>query len=196
MFLSVKFTSLFFFYNSPDFYSGIIFLQIDKGYLSPHFITNPDKSIVEFENARVMVTDQKIKSVNQIVPMLEKITQLSVPLLIIAEDISHQVLELLVRNKLQGVFNVAVVVKCPGYGDGKKALMQDIAIITGDSFSMIFSFKMKTYDVFSITSISMRVNKCVPLTLEMLNVKWKQPDKAQAFEQVNHKTKRKRRSYL
>lgn len=88
---------------------------------------------MEFENARVMVTDQKISSVKQIVPMLEKITQLSVPLLIIAEDISRQVLELLVRNKVQGIFNVAVV-KCPGFGDGKKALMQDIAIITGADF--------------------------------------------------------------
>lgn len=115
--------------------------------MSPHFITNPDKSIVEFENARVMVTDQKILSVNQIVPMLEKITQLNVPLLIIAQDISVQVLELLIKNKVQGVFNVAVVVRCPGFGDAKKALLQDIAIITGDSSASdlsntTFSFKI------------------------------------------------------
>lgn len=109
----------------------MFFLQIDKGYMSPHFITNPDKSTVEFENARIMVTDQKISSINQVVPMLEKITQLSVPLVIIAEDISTQVLELLVRNKMQGIFNVAVV-KCPGFGEGKKALLQDIALMTGE----------------------------------------------------------------
>lgn len=123
--------------SSPTFETSVTVeegMKIDRGYLSPQFITNPDKSIVEFENARVMVTDQMISSVNQIVPMLEKITQLSVPLLIIAEDISYQVLELLVKNKVQGVFNVAVVARCPGFGDGKKARLQDIAIITGADF--------------------------------------------------------------
>ncbi|KAL8508507.1 hypothetical protein ACS0TY_018942 [Phlomoides rotata] len=108
-------------------------MKIDKGYMSPHFVTNKDKSIVEFENARVLVTDQKISSVKEIVPLLEKSTQLSTPLLIIAEDISHQVLETLVVNKMQGVLNVAVV-KCPGFGDGKKAILQDIALMTGADF--------------------------------------------------------------
>lgn len=98
--------------------------------MSPHFVTNKDKSTVEFENARVLVTDLKISSVKEIVPLLEKSTQLSVPLLIIAEDISWQVLETLVLNKMQGVLNVAVV-KCPGLGDGKKAILQDIALMTG-----------------------------------------------------------------
>ncbi|KAI3455817.1 hypothetical protein Pfo_012480 [Paulownia fortunei] len=108
-------------------------MKIDKGYMSPHFITNNDKSIVEFENARILVTDQKISIVKEIVPLLEKATQLSVPLLIIAEDISRQVLETLVVNKMQGVLNVAVV-KCPGFGDGKKAILQDIALMTGADF--------------------------------------------------------------
>lgn len=99
--------------------------------MSPHFINNPNKSIVEFENAKVLVTDQKISSVKEIVPLLEKATQLSVPLLIFAEDISSQVLETLVINKVQGVLNVAVV-KCPGFGEGKKALLQDIALLTGE----------------------------------------------------------------
>lgn len=98
--------------------------------MSPQFITNQDKSLVEFDNAKVLVTDQKISSVKEIVPLLEKTTQLSVPLLIFAEDISMQVLETLVVNKMQGVLNVAVV-KCPGFGDGKKALLQDIALMTG-----------------------------------------------------------------
>ncbi|KAB1997834.1 hypothetical protein ES319_D12G050000v1 [Gossypium barbadense] len=107
--------------------------QIDKGYMSPQFITNQDKSLVEFDNAKVLVTDQKISSVKEIVPLLEKTTQLSVSLLIFAEDISMQVLETLVVNKMQGVINVAVV-KCPGFGEGKKALLQDIALMTGADF--------------------------------------------------------------
>lgn len=108
-------------------------MKIDKGYMSHQFITNHDKSIVEFENARVLVTDQKISTVKSIVPLLEKTTQLSVPLLIIAEDISTQVLETLVMNKVRGLLNVAVV-KCPGMGEGKKALLQDIALMTGADY--------------------------------------------------------------
>ncbi|KAK0579805.1 hypothetical protein LWI29_031692 [Acer saccharum] len=108
-------------------------MKIDKGYMSPHFITNQDKSIVEFDNAKVLVTDQTITSVKEIVPLLEKTTQLSVPLLIFAEDISRQVLETIVINKMRGVLNVAVV-KCPGFGDRKKALLQDIALMTGADF--------------------------------------------------------------
>lgn len=109
---------------------NISYLQIDKGYMSPQFITNQDKSLVEFDNAKVLVTDQNISTVKEIVPLLEKTMQLSVPLLVFAEDISMQVLETLVVNKMQGVLNVAVV-KCPGFGEGKKALLQDIALMTG-----------------------------------------------------------------
>ena len=105
-------------------------VQINKGYMSSYFITNQEKSTVEFDNAKVLITDQKISTVKEIVPLLEKTTQLSAPLLIIAEDISKQVLETLVVNKKQGLLNVAVV-KCPGFGDGKKALLQDIALMTG-----------------------------------------------------------------
>ncbi|KAH6799266.1 TCP-1/cpn60 chaperonin family protein [Perilla frutescens var. frutescens] len=104
-------------------------MKIDKGYMSPHFVTNKDKLTVEFENARVLVTDLKISTMKEIVPLLEKSTQLSVSLLIIAKDISWQVLETLVLNKMQGVLNV-VVVKCPGLGEGKKAILQDIALMT------------------------------------------------------------------
>ncbi|KAK3024765.1 hypothetical protein RJ639_043038 [Escallonia herrerae] len=108
-------------------------MKIDKGYMSPHFITNEDKSIVEFDNAKVLVTDQKISTVKEIVPLLEKTMQLSVPLLIIAEDISKQVLETMILNKMRGLLKVAVV-KCPGFGEGKKALLQDIALMTGADF--------------------------------------------------------------
>jgi len=99
--------------------------------MSPHFITNQEKSTVEFDNAKVLVTDQKISSVKEIVPLLEKAMQLSAPLLIIAEDVTAQVLETLIVNKMQGLLRVAAV-KCPGLGDGKKALLQDIALMTGE----------------------------------------------------------------
>lgn len=108
-------------------------MKIDKGYMSPHFITNEDKSTVEFDNVKVLVTDQKISTVQEIVPLLEKTAQLGVPLLIIAEDISKQVLETLIVNKSKGVVRAAVV-KCPGFGDAKKALLQDIALMTGGEF--------------------------------------------------------------
>lgn len=108
-------------------------LKFDKGYMSSHFITNQERSLVEFDKAKVLVTDHKISTVKEIVPLLEKITQLSIPLLIIAEDISRPVLETLVVNKVQGLLNVAVV-KCPGFGERKKALLQDIALMTGADF--------------------------------------------------------------
>ncbi|KAJ6294475.1 hypothetical protein OIU76_022531 [Salix suchowensis] len=102
-------------------------MKFDKGYMSPQFITNQERSLVEFDKAKVLVTDQKIANVQEIVPLLEKTTQLSVPLLIIAQDISKPVLETLVVNKMKGLLNVAVV-KCPGFGD------QDIALMTGADF--------------------------------------------------------------
>ncbi|KAJ6869559.1 hypothetical protein NC651_034329 [Populus alba x Populus x berolinensis] len=111
-------------------------MKFDKGYMSPQFITNQEKSLVEFDKAKVLVMDQKIANVQEIVPVLEKTTQLSVPLLIIAEDISKPVLETLVLNKMKGLLNVAVV-KCPGFGDRKKALLQDIALMTGRSLHLI-----------------------------------------------------------
>lgn len=105
-------------------------LQIDRGYISPQFVTNPEKLIVEFENARVLVTDQKISSIKDIIPLLEKTTQLRAPLLIIAEDITGEALATLVVNKLRGILNVAAI-KAPGFGERRKALLQDIAIVTG-----------------------------------------------------------------
>nr|KAJ0215147.1 hypothetical protein LSAT_V11C300108760 [Lactuca sativa] len=103
-------------------------MKIDKGYMSPHFVTNQNNL-----SAKVLITDQKISSVKEIVPLLEKCTQLSVPLLIFAEDISISVLETLIVNKNQGLLRVAIV-KCPGVGERKKALLQDIALMTGADF--------------------------------------------------------------
>nr|AFK45390.1 unknown [Lotus japonicus] len=108
-------------------------MEIDRGYISPQFVTNPEKSIVEFENARVLITDQKISAIKDIIPLLEKTTQLRAPLLIIAEDITGEALATLVVNKLRGILNVAAI-KSPGFGERRKALLQDIAILTGAEF--------------------------------------------------------------
>lgn len=108
-------------------------MEIDRGYISPQFVTNPEKMIVEFENARVLVTDQKISAIKDIIPLLEKTTQLRAPLLIIAEDVTGEALATLVVNKLRGIINVAAI-KAPGFGERRKALLQDIAIMTGAEY--------------------------------------------------------------
>nr|GMD15909.1 ruBisCO large subunit-binding protein subunit alpha [Ipomoea batatas] len=108
-------------------------MEIDRGYISPQFVTNPEKLIVEFENARVLVTDQKISAIKDIIPLLEKTTQLRAPLLIIAEDVTGEALATLVVNKLRGILNVAAI-KAPGFGERRKALLQDIAIVTGAEY--------------------------------------------------------------
>ncbi|XP_016516134.1 ruBisCO large subunit-binding protein subunit alpha [Nicotiana tabacum] len=108
-------------------------MEIDRGYISPQFVTNPEKLIVEFENARVLVTDQKISAIKDIIPLLEKTTQLRSPLLIIAEDVTGEALATLVVNKLRGILNVAAI-KAPGFGERRKALLQDIAIVTGAEY--------------------------------------------------------------
>lgn len=110
--------------------------QIDRGYISPQFVTNPEKLLVEFENAKVLVTDQKISSIKDIIPVLEKTTQLRAPLLIIAEDVTGEALATLVVNKLRGIVNVAAI-KAPGFGERRKALLQDIAIMTGKEWSFL-----------------------------------------------------------
>ncbi|XP_054816047.1 ruBisCO large subunit-binding protein subunit alpha [Prosopis cineraria] len=107
--------------------------EIDRGYISPQFVTNPEKLIVEFENARVLITDQKISAIKDIIPLLEKTTQLRAPLLIIAEDVTGEALATLVVNKLRGILNVAAI-KAPGFGERRKALLQDLAILTGAEF--------------------------------------------------------------
>ncbi|XP_073270239.1 ruBisCO large subunit-binding protein subunit alpha isoform X1 [Primulina huaijiensis] len=108
-------------------------MEIDRGYISPQFVTNQEKLLVEFENARILVTDQKISAIKDIIPLLEKTTQLRAPLLIIAEDVTGEALATLVVNKLRGVLNVAAI-KAPGFGERRKALLQDIAILTGAEY--------------------------------------------------------------
>ena len=105
-------------------------MQFDRGYLSPNFITNPDEMVCELEKCFVLVFEDKISSVSKLVPLLEKIQKAKRPVLIIAEDVEGEALATLVVNKLRGVLNVCAV-KAPGYGDRRKAMLDDIAILTG-----------------------------------------------------------------
>ena len=105
-------------------------MQFDRGYLSPNFITNPDELKVELEKALVLVYEDKISNASKLLPLLEKIQKAKKPLLIIAEDVDGEALSTLVVNKLRGVLNIAAV-KAPGYGDRRKAMLEDIAILTG-----------------------------------------------------------------
>jgi chaperonin GroEL len=105
-------------------------MQFDRGYMSPNFITNADDMEVELERAFVLVYEDKIGSATKLIPLLEKIQKAKRPLLIIAEDIDGEALATLVVNKLRGILNVCAV-KAPGYGDRRKAMLDDIAILTG-----------------------------------------------------------------
>ncbi|MDD4279964.1 MAG: chaperonin GroEL, partial [Candidatus Sumerlaeales bacterium] len=105
-------------------------MQFDKGYLSPYFVTDAEKMIAELKDAFVLIYDKKISNMKDLLPILEKTLQQSKPLLIIAEDVDGEALATLVVNKLRGTLNV-VAVKAPGFGDRRKAMLEDIAILTG-----------------------------------------------------------------
>lgn len=105
-------------------------MQFDRGYLSPNFITNPDDLTVEFEKPLILIYEDKISSITKLLPLLEKIQGVKKPFLIIAEDIEGEALSTLVVNKLRGILNVAAV-KAPGYGDRRKAMLEDLAVLTG-----------------------------------------------------------------
>jgi len=105
-------------------------MQFDRGYISPYFITNPEKMEVEIEEPYILITDRKISAVSDLLPALEKILQVSKNLLVIAEDVDGEALATLVVNKLRGTLNV-LAVKAPGFGDRRKAMLEDIAILTG-----------------------------------------------------------------
>ena len=105
-------------------------MQFDRGYLSPYFITNADKMIAELEEPYLLIHEKKLASLQPLLPLLELVVQSGKPLLIIAEDIEGEALATLVVNKLRGGLKVAAV-KAPGFGDRRKAMLQDIAILTG-----------------------------------------------------------------
>jgi len=108
-------------------------MQFDKGYLSPYFVTNAETMEVKMEDAYVLVYEKKITSLKDLLPLLEKIAKISKPLLIISEEVEGEALATLVVNKLRGTINVCAV-KAPGFGDRRKALCEDIAILTGGKF--------------------------------------------------------------
>jgi chaperonin GroEL len=105
-------------------------MQFDRGYLSPYFVTDSDKMIVDLENPYILLFDKKISNLQEILPILEPVSQAGRPLLIIAEDVDGQALATLVVNKLRGGLKIAAV-KAPGFGDRRKAMLEDIAILTG-----------------------------------------------------------------
>ncbi|AUM73270.1 chaperonin GroEL [Paracoccus jeotgali] len=105
-------------------------MQFDRGYLSPYFVTNPDKMVAELEDAYILLHEKKLSSLQPMVPLLESVIQSGKPLVIVAEDVEGEALATLVVNKLRGGLKIAAV-KAPGFGDRRKAMLQDIAILTG-----------------------------------------------------------------
>lgn len=105
-------------------------MRFDRGYLSPYFVTNPEKMICEMDNPYILTTEKKISSMKDMLPILEQVAKINRPLVIIAEDVDGEALATLVVNKLRGTLQV-VAVKAPGFGDRRKAMLQDIAILTG-----------------------------------------------------------------
>ena len=105
-------------------------MQFDRGYISPYFVTNADKMRVEMEDAYVLINEKKLSQLNELLPLLEAVVQSGKPLVIIAEDVEGEALATLVVNRLRGGLKVAAV-KAPGFGDRRKAMLQDIAILTG-----------------------------------------------------------------
>ena len=105
-------------------------MQFDKGYLSPYFCTNAEAQEVNFEDAHILIHEKKISNLNEILPLLQNVAKTNKPLLIIAEDVEGEALAALVVNKLRGTLNVAAV-KAPGFGDRRKAMLEDIAVLTG-----------------------------------------------------------------
>jgi chaperonin GroEL len=108
-------------------------MQFDKGYISPYFVTNPQEMKAELEDAYILIHEKKLSNVRDMLPLLEKVAQASKPLLIIAEDVESEALAALVVNRLRGVLQVCAV-KAPGFGDRRKAMLGDIAVLTGGQF--------------------------------------------------------------
>ncbi len=122
-------------------------MQFDKGYLSPYFVTDPERMEAVLENALVLLFEKKISNVQDLVPVLEKAARSGQPLLIIAEDIEGEALATLVVNKLRGILNIAAV-KAPGFGDRRKAMLEDLAVLTNGQFiSEDLGIKLDTIEI-------------------------------------------------
>src|SRR5207249_9535661 len=105
-------------------------MQFDRGYLSPYFVTDPERMEVVLENPMILIHEKKISSMKDLLPVLEQVAKMGKPMLIIAEDVEGEALATLVVNKLRGTLNIAAV-KSPGFGDRRKAMLEDIATLTG-----------------------------------------------------------------
>jgi chaperonin GroEL len=106
-------------------------MQFDRGYISPYFVTNADKMRVEMEDAYVLINEKKLSQLNELLPLLDAVVQSGKPLVINAEDVEGEALATLVVNRLRGGLKVAAAVKAPGFGDRRKAMLQDLAVLTG-----------------------------------------------------------------
>ena len=116
--------------GTETFVKEVSGMQFDRGYLSPYFVTDPEHMLAEYDNPFILIHDKKISNVKDILPILEKTSQMGRPLVIIAEDVDGSALSTLVVNRLRSVLNV-VAVKAPGFGDRRKAMLEDLAILTG-----------------------------------------------------------------
>ena len=125
-------------------------MQFDRGYASPYMVTNSDKMEAVLDNPYILITDKKITSIQEILPVLEQVVQQGKPLLLIAEDVEGEALATLVVNKLRGTFN-AVAVKAPGFGDRRKAMLEDIAILSGGAvITEELGLDLKSAEIYSI----------------------------------------------
>jgi len=133
--------------TSRDFVEG---MQFDRGYISPYFITDSDRMEVVMKDPLILLYEKKVTSIKDLVPVLEKVAQLGKPLVIIAEDIEGEALATLVVNKIRGVLNVAAI-KAPGFGDRRKSLMEDLAILTkGQFISEDLGLKLENVEITSL----------------------------------------------
>lgn len=135
-------------------------MQFDRGYVSPYLVTNTDKMYAELDNPVILITDKKISNIQEILPLLEQVLKNGLKLLIISDDIEGEALTTIIVNKLKGVFNV-VAVKAPGFGDRRKAYLEDIAILTGGTYissDLGYELKDVTFDMLGRAK-SVRVDK-------------------------------------
>jgi len=133
--------------GTDTYVDEVLGMQFDRGYLSPYFVTNSEDMITEYENPYILIHDKKISNVQDVLPILEKVVQSGRPLLIISEDVESQALGTLVVNRLRGGLKV-VAVKAPGFGDRRKAMLEDIAILTGGTvISEEKGYKLESADL-------------------------------------------------
>lgn len=158
-------------------------MQYDKGYISPYMVSDREKMVCDLDNPYIMITDQKINTVQEILPVLEQVMQSNKPLLIIADDFEQEVTQTLVVNKMRGTFNV-VATKAPGFGDNQKETLQDIAILTNAKFySKDLNMNLKDMQLSDLGSA-----KKVHITKDHTTMIGGQGDKAAIDDRVNEIT--------